>query len=720
MRGPIVDVQRAPTGWTHIGGPGMHVLISLEEDDERTLVASDLADGGDLDDVIDFLTASGLRGAHHFVGVHWEPRTRIVAHGPVAATITLADGSERELRPRSARVWTDLELDEHPERVALRVLDEDEREQPVPPLTLADLALPTSLRSEPAPQSAPADGAESVREPEPAPEADAAEPTPAPAERVEAAFQPAPAAAAAADPAEPRPSTAPVVPAQADAPEPTAPEPTTQGTAQVTHAAGPTPQAEAKTGLPVWGGSGPAIAARRASDLAAAPADVDSTWTARPRLGDLSPRPDVAAVAVPGGTGPSEEAQHDRGTANTGSDQPPALDEPVPAPHDERSQTAGPRTPDVAPAPTVPSYDHLFGQTTDAAEYRRHLASLHDDAETADDAETTDAADLECAESATPVRADSGHSTGLGGAGSAHSTGVGAAGSAHSTGVGAAGSAHSTGSGSGLISSVPWARSSSASEPAAPALQPASPPAVQPAAPAAPAPQTGPLATAQAGVTPAPQSGASAPSQPGGIRTPSPAPSLLPPVTPVSPVSPVTEGPEEEQTIDRSALLRARDAARDQQISGPSVLAVLCESGHASPPHEERCRVCGAGIPRQEPLRVPRPSLGVLRLSTGAVVSLDRAVLLGRAPTTGDVAAHDRPHLVKVPSPERDISRNHVEVALDGWHVLVRDLGTTNGTTVALPGQQPVRLRASDQQVLEPGSVVSMADEVSFTFEVTA
>ncbi len=104
----------------------------------------------------------------------------------------------------------------------------------------------------------------------------------------------------------------------------------------------------------------------------------------------------------------------------------------------------------------------------------------------------------------------------------------------------------------------------------------------------------------------------------------------------------------------------------------------------------------------------------MLRLSTGDVVTLDRSVLLGRAPKLGDgLAAHDRPHVVKVPSPERDVSRNHVEVILEGWHVLIRDLGTTNGTTVTLPGESPVRLRANDQQVLEPGSFVSMADEVS-------
>jgi hypothetical protein len=57
---------------------------------------------------------------------------------------------------------------------------------------------------------------------------------------------------------------------------------------------------------------------------------------------------------------------------------------------------------------------------------------------------------------------------------------------------------------------------------------------------------------------------------------------------------------------------------------------------------------------------------------------------------------------------------------LDGWHVYVRDLGSTNGTVVTLPAQSPLRIRPHDLQLLEPGSVVSLADEVSFTFEVTA
>jgi hypothetical protein len=178
------------------------------------------------------------------------------------------------------------------------------------------------------------------------------------------------------------------------------------------------------------------------------------------------------------------------------------------------------------------------------------------------------------------------------------------------------------------------------------------------------------------------------------------------------------EPDDAELTIDRSALLAARSAALDGG-TGPRVMAVLCTAGHASPPHANRCRVCGQPIPPQEPFEMPRPALGILRLSTGDVVTLDRDVLLGRAPKPVDgLAPEEQPHVVKVPSPERDVSRNHVEVLIEGWHVLIRDLGTTNGTTVALPGEPPVRLRANDQQSLEPGSVVSMADEVSFTFEV--
>ncbi|KQX61893.1 FHA domain-containing protein [Angustibacter sp. Root456] len=236
-----------------------------------------------------------------------------------------------------------------------------------------------------------------------------------------------------------------------------------------------------------------------------------------------------------------------------------------------------------------------------------------------------------------------------------------------------------------LISSVPWRRSAPDDEPA-------------PAAAAAPVP-----------VAPVPVQQVSLPARPQPEPTPPAAGTELE----------ATDEPEgldelDEATVDRAALLAQRP------VTGPEVLAVLCPAGHPSPAHATRCRVCGRDVPAQTPYRTPRPPLGVLTLSTGDVVTLDRGVLLGRAPTlAGNVSLGDRPHVVKVASPDKDISRNHAQFALEGWHVLVSDLGSTNGTTVQLPGQDPVRLRPGDQQPIEPGTVVVLADEVSLVYEVT-
>lgn len=154
--------------------------------------------------------------------------------------------------------------------------------------------------------------------------------------------------------------------------------------------------------------------------------------------------------------------------------------------------------------------------------------------------------------------------------------------------------------------------------------------------------------------------------------------------------------------------------------AGPVVLAVRCTTGHYSAPHATRCRVCGQELPTQQPEPTMRPPLGLLRLSTGDVVTLDRGVLVGRAPRSPhEVDGADAPHLLRVASPDNEISRNHVEVVLDGWHVLVRDLGSTNGTTVTLPGASPVRVRPDDQQSIEPGTTITLADQVSMVFEVT-
>ncbi len=171
---------------------------------------------------------------------------------------------------------------------------------------------------------------------------------------------------------------------------------------------------------------------------------------------------------------------------------------------------------------------------------------------------------------------------------------------------------------------------------------------------------------------------------------------------------------EVEGTVNRATLLAGFASAP----SGPTVLALRCPAGHLTPAHSAACRVCQATVTEQQPFEISRPVLGSLRLSTGDSVTLDRGVLIGRKPTAPD-GVQARPHLVRINSPEHDVSRQHAEVVLENWQVYVRDLGSTNGTTVTLPGQAPQRLREGELQLLEPGAVIVLADEIQCVFEIS-
>lgn len=153
---------------------------------------------------------------------------------------------------------------------------------------------------------------------------------------------------------------------------------------------------------------------------------------------------------------------------------------------------------------------------------------------------------------------------------------------------------------------------------------------------------------------------------------------------------------------------------------GPVVQALICPSGHVNPPSGPACRRCAAPLPA-DPVPVARPVLGILRLSLGDVITLDRGVLMGRNPRPDFAGAdgEERPHVVKLPLADGDVSRTHLRVSLDGWHVLVTDLNSTNGTLVSLPGHEPQKLRPGEPTLIQPGTVVTLADGVDFRYEVT-
>jgi hypothetical protein len=148
-----------------------------------------------------------------------------------------------------------------------------------------------------------------------------------------------------------------------------------------------------------------------------------------------------------------------------------------------------------------------------------------------------------------------------------------------------------------------------------------------------------------------------------------------------------------------------------------SVLAALCPAGHPNAPHSRSCRLCGQLITEGTPVAVPRPVLARIRLSTGDLIDVDRAVVIGRSPYVSRVAATDLPRLVAVPSPNQDISRAHVEIRPADWHLVVADLDSTNGTMVRAPGRPPQRLRPGQEVVVEPGWTVELGDGVGFAVE---
>jgi hypothetical protein len=167
---------------------------------------------------------------------------------------------------------------------------------------------------------------------------------------------------------------------------------------------------------------------------------------------------------------------------------------------------------------------------------------------------------------------------------------------------------------------------------------------------------------------------------------------------------------------DGSTVHRPDLASHLRHGTADTVLAVSCGSGHLTPADSKVCRVCRQPIAPQEPRRMPRPTLGGLRLPTGEVVPLDRGVVLGRKPAPLE-ASTDWPHLVHLPSDHTFVSRMHLHIELDGWNGLARDLGSRGGTMLTMPGRNPERMRANEAYVLEPGTSLDLAEVYEVRFE---
>ena len=149
---------------------------------------------------------------------------------------------------------------------------------------------------------------------------------------------------------------------------------------------------------------------------------------------------------------------------------------------------------------------------------------------------------------------------------------------------------------------------------------------------------------------------------------------------------------------------------------GLSVAAVLCVDGHLNPLIANSCRVCAKSVPPQSSIIVPRPPLGILNMSTSDTIRLDHGVIFGRDPGTPDANRRDQPYFVMLT--DKDISRRHLEVILDGWDVLVVDLNSSNGSAITMPGGVPEVIPGGARRQLLPGTIVHLSDTISFVYEV--
>ena len=179
------------------------------------------------------------------------------------------------------------------------------------------------------------------------------------------------------------------------------------------------------------------------------------------------------------------------------------------------------------------------------------------------------------------------------------------------------------------------------------------------------------------------------------------------------------------QTIVKSALPGAAGKPAGQRPTppaakdpgtGPMVLARVCPQGHANPPTNAQCAYCRQPLPG-DGVQVRRPRLGRMRLSTGELIDLDQSLIVGRQPSVSRVQGAVMPKLVQVASPSGDISRSHVEVRLEGWHVMLCDLKATNGTVLLRDGQAPRRLAQGEMAILFDGDIAELGDGVQLRFE---
>lgn len=99
---------------------------------------------------------------------------------------------------------------------------------------------------------------------------------------------------------------------------------------------------------------------------------------------------------------------------------------------------------------------------------------------------------------------------------------------------------------------------------------------------------------------------------------------------------------------------------------------------------------------------------------------LTDSLFVGRAPMAPADASADAQALAVVSSPSGSVSATHVRIRRQGDQVLVRDMWSTNGTTVVAPSTPPYRLGTGEELPVVPGTRLDLGDSVQVTIGGTS
>lgn len=144
-----------------------------------------------------------------------------------------------------------------------------------------------------------------------------------------------------------------------------------------------------------------------------------------------------------------------------------------------------------------------------------------------------------------------------------------------------------------------------------------------------------------------------------------------------------------------------------------AIPAKRCPAGHPNDPEATECRLCDHQLdPAAAVVDLTPRSLGRLLLEDGTAIDLTDDLLVGRCPP--DEGGPSETLIIA----GRQVSRLHLTIEVRGWRLLIRDLGSTNGSYITRRGERGRRPVPEDRSVpLQIGDTIHLGSRQAMLIE---